>query len=97
MIALLDDSDTSLPHAIKTILVVLCIREDKAGHIEHNHSPVLERLNINSAQWLTLNTEFEQHFSTAVGSENMLQQYKHHTNHQRMRGMGKAKALLHQF
>ena len=72
-----------------------CIREDKAGHIEHNHSPVLERLNINSAQWLTLTTEFEQHFSTAVGSEHMLQQYKHHTKHQRIRGMGKAKALLY--
>lgn len=25
-----------------------CIREDKAGHIEHHHSPILERLGINA-------------------------------------------------
>jgi hypothetical protein len=43
---------------------------------------------------LTLTTEFEKHFSTAVGSEHMLQQFKHHTNHQRIRGMAKARALL---
>jgi hypothetical protein len=71
-----------------------CFREDKAGHIDKSHSHILERLDINTEQWLTLTTEFEQHFSTAVGSEHMLQQFKNHTNHQRMRGMGKAKALL---
>ncbi|MEP4102472.1 transposase [Paraglaciecola sp.] len=71
-----------------------CIREDKAGHIEHHHSPILERLGLDNEQWLTLTTEFEQHFSTAVGSEHMLQQFKHHTDHRRIRGMAKAKALL---
>jgi REP element-mobilizing transposase RayT len=71
-----------------------CIREDKAGHIDNTQSPILERLGINTDQWLTLTTEFEQHFATAVGSEYMLQQFKHHTNHQRIRGMAKAKALL---
>ena len=71
-----------------------CIREDKAGHIEHRHSPILERIGLNSAQWLTLTTEFEQHFHTAVGSEHMLQQFKQHTDHQRIRGMAKARALL---
>jgi REP element-mobilizing transposase RayT len=71
-----------------------CIRKDKAGHIDSSNSPILERLGINSDQWLTLTTEFEQHFSTAVGSEHMLQQFKQHTHHQRIRGMGKAKALL---
>ena len=54
----------------------------------------LDRLAINDEQWLSLTTEFEQHFSTAVGSEHMLQQFKHHTKHQRIRGMGKAKALF---
>ncbi|AGH46371.1 hypothetical protein C427_4266 [Paraglaciecola psychrophila 170] len=29
---------------------------------------------------MTLTTEFEKHFSTAVGSEHMLQQFKQHTN-----------------
>jgi REP element-mobilizing transposase RayT len=73
-----------------------CIREDKAGYIEHHHSPILERLGLDTEQWLTLTTEFEQHFSTAVGSEHMLQQFKHHTLHKRARGMAKARALLQQ-
>jgi REP element-mobilizing transposase RayT len=73
-----------------------CIRDDKAGYIEHHNSPILERLGLNSEQWLTLTTEFEQHFSTAVGSEHMLQQFKHHTQHKRARGMAKARALLQQ-
>jgi hypothetical protein len=71
-----------------------CIREDKAGYIEHHHSPILERLDLDTEQWLTLTTEFEQHFSTAVGSEHMLQQFKHHTDHRRIRGMAKARVLL---
>ena len=71
-----------------------CIREDKTGHIDSHQHPILERLGINTEQWLTLTTEFEKHFSTAAGSENMLQQYKKCTQHQRIRGMGKAKALF---
>jgi len=45
-----------------------CIREDKAGYIEHHNSPFLARLGLHSEQWLTLSTEFEQHFYTVVGS-----------------------------
>ena len=71
-----------------------CIRENKAGYIEQHHSPILVRLGLDSEQWLTLTTEFEKHFSTAVGSEHMLQQFKHHTDHQRIRGMAKARVLL---
>jgi hypothetical protein len=71
-----------------------CIREDKAGYIEHHQSPILERLGLDTEQWLTLTTEVERHFSTAVGSEHVLQQFKHHTNHQRIRGMTKARVLL---
>ena len=71
-----------------------CIRKDKGGYIDHAQSPILARIGLNTEQWLTLTTEFEQHFSTAVGSEHMLQQFKHHTNHQRIRGMATARALL---
>jgi hypothetical protein len=71
-----------------------CIREDKAGYIEQQHSPILARLGLDSEQWLTLTTEFEKHFITAVGSEHILQQFKHHTNHQRIREMAKVRALL---
>ncbi len=73
-----------------------CIRDDKAGHIDHHNNPILERIGLNSEQWLILTTEFEQHFHTAVGSEHMLQQFKQHTDHQRIRGMAKARALLQQ-
>jgi hypothetical protein len=71
-----------------------CIREDKVGYIEQPHSPILARLGLDAEQWLTLTTEFEQHFSTAVGIEQMLQRFKHHTGHQGIRGMAKARVLL---
>ena len=71
-----------------------CVREDKAGHVTHSHSPILARLGLNSEQWLTLTTEFEKHFCYAAGAEQMMNSFKVHTGHQPMRGMGKAKALL---
>ena len=46
----------------------LCIREDKAGYIDTSHSPILERLGLDSQQWLTLTTEFEKHFCDAAGA-----------------------------
>lgn len=61
---------------------------------EHCHNPILKRIGLNTEQWLTLTAEFGQHFSTAVGSEQMLQQFKQHTDHHRIRGMTKAIALL---
>ena len=69
------------------------IREDKRGYIEEK-SPILERLGLDSQQWLTLTTEFEQHFCYAAGSEHMMRLFGEHTKHQRMRGIGKAKVLL---
>ena len=71
-----------------------CIRENKAGHIGSSHSPILERLGLSSDQWLTLTTEFEKHFCYAAGAELMMQEFKTHTNHKRLRGMGPAKALF---
>jgi len=69
------------------------IREDKRGYIKEK-SPMLERLGLNSEQWLILTTEFEQHFNTAVGSEHLMRQFGIHIQHQRVRGIGKAKTLL---
>jgi REP element-mobilizing transposase RayT len=71
-----------------------CIREDKAGYIEDHQSPILERLGLDSQQWLTLTKEFEKHFCYAAGAELMMNAFKRHTAHQRLRGMGKAKVLL---
>jgi REP element-mobilizing transposase RayT len=71
-----------------------CIRDETAGYIDNSHSPILERLGLDSAQWLTLTTEFEKHFCYAAGAEQMMNAFKRHTHHQRLRGMGKAKVLL---
>jgi REP element-mobilizing transposase RayT len=71
-----------------------CIREGKAGHIDNSQSPILERLGLDSDQWLTLTTEFEKHFCYAAGAELLMKEFKTHTNHKRLRGMGTARALL---
>ncbi|ABG40368.1 protein of unknown function DUF1568 [Paraglaciecola sp. T6c] len=70
------------------------IRDDKAGHIDNIHSPILQRLGLDAAQWLTLTTEFEKHFCYAAGAEQMMNAFKRHTHHQRLRGMAKARELL---
>jgi REP element-mobilizing transposase RayT len=72
------------------------IREDKIGHMDTSYSPILERLGLDSQQWLTLTTEFEKHFCYAVGTDLTMNAFKRHTHHQRIRGMGKAKVLLKQ-
>jgi hypothetical protein len=61
---------------------------DKVGHKEHQHSPILSRLGLDAEQWLCLTTEFEKHFCYAAGAEQMMNNFKRHINHQRMRGMG---------
>jgi len=67
------------------------IRNDKAGHIDHQQQPILQRLGLSDEQWLTLTTEFEKPFCYAAGAEMMMKQFKMHTGHQRIRGMGKSK------
>ena len=71
-----------------------CIREDKAGYITPEHSPILTRLGLSDEQWLTLTTEFEKHFCYAAGAELMMKEFKRHTKHQRLRGMGRANVLF---
>ena len=70
------------------------IRDDKVGHIYSTHSPILQRLGLDSSQWLSLTNEFEKHFCYAAGAEQMMNAFKRHTHHQRLRGMTKAKELL---
>ena len=69
------------------------IRDDKRGYIEEKN-PILERLGLDSEQWITLTTEFEQHFCYAAGGEHVMRLFGIHTQHQRIRGIGKAKMLL---
>ena len=51
-------------------------------------------LGLDSAQWFTLTTELEKHFCYVAGAEQMMNAFKRHPRHQRLRGMTKAKALL---
>jgi hypothetical protein len=93
------DIPKGIPFSLKDYCELLditgrVIRDDKAGHIDHQHQPILQRLGLSDEQWLTLTTEFEKHFCYAVGAEMMMNQFKVHTGHQRIRGMGKAKTLL---
>ncbi|MFT5313271.1 MAG: hypothetical protein ACI8Z9_001761 [Paraglaciecola sp.] len=52
------------------------IREDTTGYIDSSHSPILERLGLDSQQWLTLTTAFEKHFCYAAGADLMKNEFK---------------------
>ena len=67
---------------------------DKAGVINSAQSPILSRLGLSEEQWITLTTEFEQHFCYAAGAEQMMQEFKTHTHRKRIGGMRQAKRLL---
>jgi hypothetical protein len=56
------------------------IRADRAGAINSAQSPILSRLGLSEEQWVTLITEFEQHFCYAAGAEQMMQAFKIHTH-----------------
>ena len=70
------------------------IRADKVGTINSAHSPILSRLGLSQEQWITLTTEFEQHFCYAAGAEQMMIEFKTHTHRKRIGGMRQAKRLL---
>jgi hypothetical protein len=70
------------------------IRANKAGAIDSAQSPILSRLGLSEEQWITLTTEFEQHFCYAAGAEQMMQAFKIHTHRKRIGGMRQAKRLL---
>jgi hypothetical protein len=70
------------------------IRADKAGVIDSAQNPILSRLGLSEEQWITLTTEFEQHFCYAAGAEQMMKNFKIHTHRKRIGGMKQAKRLL---
>ena len=51
-------------------------------------SDVYKVQGLDAEQWLCLTTEFEKHFCYAAAAEQMMNNFKRHINHQRMRGMG---------
>ena len=69
-------------------------RADKAGVIDSAQNPILSRLGLSEEQWITLTTEFEQHFCYAAGAEQMMQDFKTDTYRKRIGGMRQARRLL---
>ncbi len=69
------------------------IRHDKRGSIESRES-ILNRLNLDADNWLTLTTEFEQHFTNAVGGEHMLRKFHGHQRNKRAHNTSNAKRLF---
>jgi hypothetical protein len=54
----------------------------------------MSRLGLSEEKWITLTTEFEQHFCYAAGAEPMMQEFKIHTPRNRIGGMKQAKRRL---
>jgi putative transposase len=66
-------------------------KHGKANNIQTN---ILEKLNIKSAKWLTLTTQFEKLFKHAAGKMQHLELYAHNHNQQRVHGKQNAQRLL---
>ncbi|WP_231897808.1 transposase [Vibrio tapetis] len=56
------------------------VRPNKRGYIPPSHNSLLERLNMNAEEWLTLSESFGGKFRCAVGSAKELESYALHTN-----------------
>jgi REP element-mobilizing transposase RayT len=72
-----------LPFELKDYLELIdmtgrCFREDKAGYIEVGQPALLNRLNINPDNWLTLAKDFRRLFHGAVGHSDVLTDYCEH-------------------
>ncbi|SJL84727.1 transposase [Vibrio palustris] len=70
------------------------LRDDKRGHIDVSLTPILQRLNIPSDNWLIITSEFEQHTHIAVGKENNLTRYYQHCDYQRRPKITQTQKLL---
>ncbi|NDV92881.1 transposase, partial [Alteromonas sp. 345S023] len=70
------------------------IHPNKRGKVDHSLPIILERLNIEHEQWLTLTTQFETCFKQAAGKVVHLEQYAHNQHQQRVQGRQNARRLL---
>lgn len=89
-----------LPFALNDYVQLLdstgrIVREDKSGYIKPSQIPMLERLGITDANWLTLTTELERHFNQAIGNEKNLRSFQESTRRKRISGISTAKKLLY--
>jgi len=72
-----------LPFKLKDYLELIeltgrCLREDKAGYIDQNQPALLNRLNINPDNWLTITKDFRKLFHGAVGHSDVITDYCEH-------------------
>lgn len=56
------------------------IRDDKRGAIDISLAPILQRIGLTSEQWLTVITQFGDHFSVAIGNEEDLAKFSLNTD-----------------
>ena len=71
------------------------IREDKRGYIEQSQPSILERLDIQTDDWLILTTQFESRFKSLVGCYRRLQRAAQLLGYSRSPGRSQCEALLH--
>lgn len=70
------------------------IREDKRGYIEHHQPPILQRLSIESEQWMKMTTSFEKQFKSLVGNPSLMDTAIAVLGQKRRAGIQNCKALL---
>ncbi|MDP5254335.1 MULTISPECIES: hypothetical protein [unclassified Vibrio] len=56
------------------------IRPDKRGFIVSTENSLLQKLELDEDQWLTLSEQFGRHFRQAVGDTQQLRHYSPHTH-----------------
>ena len=70
------------------------IREDKRGHIEKHHPPILKRLGIEPESWIKMTTSFEKTFKDLVGNPTLMDSAIALLERKRRPGISNCKALL---
>ncbi len=80
-----DEIQTGIPFYFKDYLQLVgwtgrIIREDKSGFIDHNQSPILERLIIDTQHWLINSQRFEQLYSKCFSPQRQKQKRSFATN-----------------
>jgi len=69
-----------------------CARNNKSGFIGDKNS-ILDRLNINSDNWLDTSQNFEQHFKGAAGTHDSITKYCQNQHIKRRQDINNSKKL----
>ena len=70
------------------------IREDKRGYIEQHQPPILQRLGIETEQWMKMTTSFEKSFKSLVGNPSLMDTAIALMGQKRRAGIKNCEALL---